>query len=211
MKHFSSACLLVCLAFCLSAQKKAVTENGEEVLLFDDGTWKYAHENDGDSISVIPVNPGLFAKGKDATFQLKSNKTGFSFWLNPQKWTFKKAVNNPAAEYELKYKNGDVYGMIIPEQIEIPLGSLVDLAFNNARNVSSDLKVVQKEYRMVNGYKAIFMQMDGTVQGIKLSYYGYYYSSPKGTVQFITYTSQNLMEQFKSACEDLLNGMEETK
>ena len=50
------------------------------------------------------------------------------------------------------------------------------------------------------------MQMDGTIQGIKFTYYGYYFSSPNGTIQLLTYTSSNLLNEYKKEFEDFLNG-----
>lgn len=52
------------------------------------------------------------------------------------------------------------------------------------------------------------LQMDGTIQGIKITYMGYYFSNDSGTVQFITYTSQNLFAAFLPEIEILLNGFE---
>ena len=48
------------------------------------------------------------------------------------------------------------------------------------------------------------------MQGIKFSYYGYYYSGEEGTVQFITYTAQNMLEDYRNDCETLLNGFVKT-
>jgi predicted transcriptional regulator len=35
----------------------------------------------------------------------------------------------------------------------------------------------------------------------------YYFSSEKGTIQFIGYTSQNLLSKYQKTIEDLLNGL----
>jgi hypothetical protein len=190
----------------LFAQQKAVTENGEEVLLYADGTWQYASEKIDSAALQIAVNPYQFVKGDKSTFLLKSNKVPVGIWLDPKKWNFKKSTNNEFAEYDISSKNGDLYGMLIPEKIEIPLERLREVALGNGKKVSSDLRVVQEEYRTVNGLKVLMIQMDGTVSGIKLSYFGYYFSSEKGTVQLIMYTSQNLFNDYKKACEEFLNG-----
>ena len=107
----------------------------------------------------------------------------------------------------LRNKGEDLYAMIITEKFEIPISTLKDVALENGRDVSPDLKIVKEEYRNVNGLDLLLMQMDGTIQGIKFSYYGYYYSNESGTVQFLTYTSQNLLAEYKSDIEDLLNGL----
>jgi len=96
--------------------------------------------------------------------------------------------------------------MIIAEKVEIPFESLKEIALENGRDAAPDLAVVQEEYRSVNGQKVLFLQLNGTLQGIKFTYYGYYYSSSSGTVQFITYTSQGLLKSYIEDCEKILNG-----
>jgi hypothetical protein len=202
--------LLISLFFVnlIQAQQKAVTETGEEVILFEDGTWKYQNE-DQISEKETPTNPKKFEKDKESTFLLKSSKLNIGVYLNPKIWSFKKATDNPEAEFELQLKGGDLYGMIITEKVEIPLETLKSFALENGKTVAPDLKIVKEEYRTVNGLKVLLLQLNGTMQGIKFSYYGYYFSSRNGTVQFITYTSQNLLDSYKPESEKLLNGFVE--
>lgn len=204
--------LLVCLlSITISqAQKKAVTETGEEIIIFEDGTWEY-QDKESEKETEIPTNSKKFKKTDASTFLLKSSKIKLGFWLNPKEWTFKKSVENPDAEYEFKFKKDDLYAMVITEKFEIPLKQLKTIALENGRSIAPDLKIVKEEYRMVNGIKVMLLQMNGTMQGIKVSYYGYYYSNESGTVQFITYTSQNLIDVLKVESEKLLNGIVELK
>lgn len=210
MKKITFTFCFMILAISLVAQKKAVTETGEEVILFDDGTWEY---EDGAPISEteITTNSKLFKKENTSSFLLKSKKVNVGVWLNPKKWSFQKAVDNPIAEYQFQLKDSDLYGMIITEQVEVPLETLKSIAVENGKAAAPDLKVVKEEYRMINGIKVLLLQMNGTTQGIKFSYYGYYFSNDQGSVQFITYTSQKLMESYKDDCEKLLNGLVQTK
>jgi hypothetical protein len=55
------------------------------------------------------------------------------------------------------------------------------------------------------------MQLNGTTQGIKFSYYGYYYSDVNGTVQLVTYTARNLIGNLTDDAEELLNGLATTE
>lgn len=190
------------------AQQKAVSETGEEIILFDDGTWQYQND-DALKESEIPTNSEVHLKDDRSTFLLKSNKMNVGFWLDPKKWTFKKAIDNPEAEYELHLKDEDLYGMVITEKVEVPLITLRSLAVENGKLVAPDLIIVKEEYRTVNGLQVLLLQLNGTMQGIKFSYYGYYFSSISGTVQFITYTSQNLLDGYVKECEKLLNGFVE--
>lgn len=131
--------------------------------------------------------------------------------VKPQKkWSFQKATDNLVAEYQFQLRNSDLYGIIIIEQVKIPLETLKAIAVENGKAAAPDLKIVKEEYRTVNGIKVLLFQMNGTTQGIKFSYYGYYYSNENGSVQFITYASQKLIQTYFDECETLLNGLVET-
>ncbi len=205
MKKLCLSLFFISTTIIISAQQKAVTETGEEVILYADGTWSYLDSES--EVKEIPVNKKAFKKSKNASFLLKSSRVNLGFWLDPKKWSFKKAANNEDAEYELQLKEGDLYGMIITEKMEVPLEALKDIAIENGRAVAPDLTIVKEEYRTVNGTKVLLIQMNGTTQGIKFSYYGYYYSNSNGTIQFVTYTSQNLLDTYVNDCEELLNGI----
>lgn len=187
-------------------QVKAITENGDEVVLYPDGSWKFSNVGEEESSETL-MNPQDFKKSEAATFKLKSNRFNVGFWINPKKWMFRKAEDNQEAEYEFQLKGEDLYAMAITEKIQIPLNTLKRVAVENAKSVAPDLTVVKEEYRMVNDLKVLHLRMDGTLQGVKFSYYGYYYSNENGSVQFIAYTAQGLMQQYMEDCENLLNGL----
>lgn len=126
------------------------------------------------------------------------------FWIDPKKWKFKKG--DADAEFMLQLQGQDLYAMIITEKIEIPLESLQQIAFDNALKGAPDLVVVKKEYRTVNGLQILFIQMNGTMKGVKATYYGYYYSGLFGSIQFVTYIAQNLIKNYIKDCEELLSG-----
>ena len=78
--------------------------------------------------------------------------------------------------------------MLIAEKTEIDVELLTNIAYENALEAAPDVKIVQKEYRTVNGLEVVMMKMSGTIQGVKFIYFGYYYSSAEGAFQFLTYT-----------------------
>ena len=205
MKIFTT--LLLCLfAFNSFASKKAVTDEGDVVILHNDGTWKYEIEKVTDDNKLL-VNPNIFTKNDDSTFVLKSNKTNSSFAINPKKWKFKKIKNgNEVAEYTFDLKDGDLYAMVISEQIEIEIEQLANIAFTNAQSAAADMKIVKKEYRIVNGKKVIYMEMVGTIQSVRFKYLAYYYSDASGSTQYLTYTGENLVNKYKDDINDFLNG-----
>ena len=197
--------ILICSVNCI-AQTKAITEYGEEVILFEDGSWKYANDykQTGKYIyeNIIP-----YKRSAKSTFLLKSKKTNLGIWLNPKKWSFVKAEDNADAEYELQLKGEDAYGVLITERIEIPVESLKPIAIANAQSVMPDIQIVNEEYRIVNNIKILMLQMEGTISGMKVIYYGYYFSNNSGTNQLLVYTAQNLFKDYKKDLTDLLNGM----
>ena len=190
----------------------AITNKGVVVMLNEDGTWEFADKvsqgnkqkiNNTDSLLRVLNN----ANTGNSSSVVKSAKTNIEVNINPDKWTVKKEDAGEAAEYSFALKGNDAYGMLITERIAMPLDALKKAALANAASAAPDIKVVDEEIKNIGGEKVLFMQMDGTISGVKFSYLGYYYSSDKGTVQFITYTSQNLLKENRKDMEDLLNQM----
>lgn len=210
MKKYIILCIIWVTTIQLQAQQRAVTENGEEVILHENGTWEYQNIEDMTS-KAIPVNHFPYVKDESATFQLKSTKIPVGFWLDPKKWSFKKAETGEIAEYSINHKDSDMYAMVIAEKVEIPLKSLKTIALSNGREAAPDLKIEKEELRTVNGLEVLMLQMSGTIQGIKFTYFGYYHSNPKGTVQFLGFTSHNMFEEYRLELESLLNGLTEIK
>ncbi len=189
------------------AQIKAVTNNGDEVILNTDGTWKYVNDSLNDAgKSKVDTSKISYNKNAAASFLVKSNRVSYGVYLDPKKWSFEKKTGDGASEYEFHTREKDLYGMMISEKIEMPLETLKVAAFKNAQDAASDIKIVKEEYRRVNGNLVLMLQMNGTIRGIKFCYFGYYYSSSKGTVQLLTYTSANLMDEYRKELELFLNG-----
>ncbi|MEJ2245370.1 MAG: hypothetical protein P8Y80_04660 [Acidobacteriota bacterium] len=158
--------------------------------------------------SVHPNNVE-FERSENASFLLKSTVFNVGFYLDPKKWTFTKDVDNPDAEYELECKGKDIYAMIITEKFVIPLEVFPEIALETAREVAPDAQISRAEYRTVNSHKILMMQVVGTMRGIKFTYYGYYFSNSNGSVQFICFTGQNLLEDYRTDIEEVLNGFVE--
>lgn len=185
-------------------QIKAITDKGEQVVLHKDGTWEYLEVPDFDENS-IRTNGKEYKTPEASNFLVKSSRVNAGVKIDSKKWSFEKKEGE-AAEYFFQFKKGDLYGMLITEKFNIPLDNLVEIAILNGQKVAPDIKIIDKEFRMVNGQKVLHMQLSGTIQGIKFVYYGYYFSNENGTVQFVTYTSQNLLNDYRKECDDLLNG-----
>lgn len=200
---FSLGILLFTISFLVSAGQRAVTDDGDIVILNDDNSWSYETSRD---IVKIPVNTEKFIRPQSSTFDVNSKVTGTKIWINPKEWGFKKSVLNGEAEFQFQLKGQDLYGLLISERIEIEVEAFSNIALDMARTVAPDIKVDLKEYRNVNGLKVIYMEMSGTTQGVKVTYAGYYYSNDKGSTQLVTYTGTALFETYKDKITQLLNG-----
>ena len=198
--------ILLLLAATSYASQKAITDTGEEVILNSDGTWEYS-DNAQKASNIIETNKKKFERPKDSSFLLKSIKNNSAYWINTDKWSFGKAKDNPEVEYQFQLKGKDLYAMAVNEGIEIARESLIDIALSNARSAAPDVKIVRQEYRIVNGKKVIYMEMNGTIQSIKFTYLGYYYSDASGSTQLVTYTATNLVDKYRSEINDFLNGL----
>lgn len=210
MKRLIVLCLVVLFIQRVGAQVRAVTETGEEVVLFNDGKWKYVKDSIASS-NKIPTNNKLFIKDQNASFLVKSRKFNIGVWIDPKIWSFSKMGEDEASEYRFERKGGgdEIYGLLISEKVSLPLESIGRVALINAKKVSPDVQMIKNEYRTVNGKKLICMQMGGTIEGIKFRYFGYYYSNKNGTIQLLTYTFENLFDSYANEMEAFLNGMVE--
>ncbi len=197
--------LLAGTFFTAKAQVRAVTDNGEEVILNKDGTWR--------SASVTPsyetrLDTPVVTKSGKATFLIKGKRLKYGIWIDPKKWTFSSPKTNEETPIEYRYslKNGDAYAMTIPEGIGIGLDELVNITLSNTKKTAPDAHIVRMETRRVNGNIMRVIEKRATSQGIKFVYLAYYYSSDDMTVQFITYTSESLYNKHKADMEELLSG-----
>ncbi|MCO5232392.1 MAG: hypothetical protein LC105_09755 [Chitinophagales bacterium] len=206
MKKLLNVLLVLLSIQIANAQIRAVTSEGDEVLLHENGQWEYFKESPNELIE-IPNNEQSYVKDKKATFLVKSNVLkNVGIWINPKVWSFKKGEEGGITEYEFDKKGDDLFAMMISEKSQIPLETLKQLAFENARSVAPDMKVLKEEYRTVNNTEVIMMQMAGTIQGTRFSYFGYYFSNKDGVVQLLAYCTENLFNGYISDIETFLNG-----
>lgn len=208
MKNLVFLTLILISPFFLTAQINGITETGDEVILYQNGTWEYLNDNITTGIQ-IPVNDQLFLKDDQSTFLVKSKKLNIGVWINPKDWSFSQGTDSDAFELQFQKKSDDLYGMLIAEKMQIPIDVLKGVAIENAKNVAPDIKVINEEYRNVNGTQVLMMQMAGTIQGIRFTYYGYYYSNSNGTIQLLTYTGESLFNDYFEDIEMFLNGFVE--
>ena len=196
---------ILLLTSTLNSQIKAVTENGDEVILYDNNSWVYKNQNSKNNLSLSNSVP-TYSYDKSSTFLIKSNKIKIGIYIDPKKWKFNKSLSDDS-EYEFELKNEELFGMMINEKIEMSLENLKDSAFYNFDFAASDARIVNQELRNINGLSVLMLHMEGTIDGFSVFYYGYYFSNDQGTVQLIAYSTTNLYEYYKVEIEKFLNGL----
>ena len=203
-----SMVFVLCLAHVLGVYAMtATTEDGKQVILNTDGTWKYAP---ADKKSTAEMGEE-WKKPDSATSVLKGKAGFYEVWYDPDKWTPDPSPHNPIVEYSLVSSSKDGQATIIAERTAMPLETLKRAAIENAKKAAPDLKVIDEQHIKVNGAPVLKMRMHGTIQGIAFAYLGLYWTGKAGALQVITYTSQNLEEEFRPEFEKLLSGLVITK
>lgn len=158
------------------------------------------------SVNVASSDSKVESTGAAET--LKGAKVKYSVKYDTSKWVIENGEPGDSSEYLFSHVDGDVYGMVIPERIQVGADAIKKLALDNAKDAAPDAKVTFEEKRKINGKDVLVLNIDGTVEGIKFRYYGYYYTGKAGTVQVLMYTSPDLFEQYKKDMEGILNSLE---
>lgn len=181
---------------------KARTEAGRDVLLFPDGTWKYT----GDE-PPPPARNGVVVRPSSATAKVQTPRGDFVIWYDETKWQLEnRTTDDDRLNFRLRHTDG--YAMVLAEGLPMPMATLKMVAVKNAQDAAPDAKLISDEIRIIGGKEVKALIIEGTVSGIPFRYYGYYYSGRQGTIQFITFTGQNLFERYKVDFTNLLNGLE---
>ncbi len=179
----------------------ARTDTGKDVILYPDGTWKFAPEE------APPKGDSSYGKSASALKAYKPQRGDFTIWYDETKWQLEVRRNDDGNGH-LRLLGTDGYAMVISEGLFIPIASLKKIALDNARAAAPDSRVVSEETRTVNGKEVLCLVIEGTVEQIPFTYYGYYYGGKQGTIQLITFTGQSLFAKYKKDFTDFLNGLE---
>lgn len=203
MKRLSTiAVLLVVFCAFVGAQDiKAVTEDGRDVLLHNDGTWGYV---DKPQASVSPTQ--TFRAPDTAISKASSRKAKISVFYDPTLWTVEK-LTGEAAEFQFQLGDNEVYARLIAEAETFDLSTVRSGIIANARKAAKSFDVTEEGSIVVNGVQVQTLKAKVTMQGIDVTFYWYYWSGPKGTVQLYGYASPADFDANFGAIQDLMNGL----
>jgi hypothetical protein len=183
------------------AQSRARTESGVEVILYPDGTWKYAKEPIGKPSSFVK-----YGRPSSANKLYKTERGNFGVWYDEKKW---KPAKKPDEERRWIFTliGEDGYAMVMAEGMEIPTTSLKEIALENATKAGQDVTLIFEENRIVNGHKILCLKINGKMNNVPFIYYGYYYGGEEGAIQIVTFTGQKLFKKYEQEFTIFLNGL----
>jgi len=148
--------------------------------------------------------PVKTAARDEASGVLSVNGGTMSIRYDPTKW--KQDESKEVGRFSFNHSKGDAFALVISERIPVPLDSLPDIALTNAKEIDPNASITFREKRHVNGVDVWFLKLKAVASGIPLIYYGYYYGGKSGTIQILTYTGTNLVDEYESDFMDFLNG-----
>ncbi|GEJ45569.1 MULTISPECIES: hypothetical protein [unclassified Chryseobacterium] len=207
-KIILSACIL--LSFSVRSQIKALTEDGKEVVLLENKTWKFVNESDEKTLETITTNDELFEKTKESTFIVKSKNVDGGFYYNPKKWKIVKAPESSTfVEYAFNnLSNSTVYALFGSEIMPVQtLKNLKDILIPIIQRNSDYFKLKKSEYRTVNGIKVLHVEYSANVKGLDFEYIANLYLTSGGYCSVSTHTYANQFEANKNEMENFVNGI----
>ncbi len=205
----------------LTAQEIAVTESGDSIFIYDDGTWSYdlKAQSKGMEENVLKFQTlDLSIENHGRKFTLPSqtlkkidkDSEFYKISYNPSNWKrVPPATINPIASYTFGDESKGIYAMLIAENIEMGTENIYKFALQHAEtNAGAAPKVLRSEWVMVNGVKMINGEYDVNLNGLKFTFNSLFYSTEKGTIQLMTWTFTNQYTANKPMLEEILAGLE---
>lgn len=206
--------LLSLFSICINSQIKALTEDGKEVVLFDNQTWKFINESDEKTLVEIKDNTQVFNKSADATFLMKSKKVNTGIFFNPKKWKIiNSGISSPFIDYYFNNtSDSNLFAILGSESAPVQtLKNLKELIVAGVQRNADYFRLKESEYRTVNNIKVLHLKYSANTKGIDFEYMGNYYLTPEGYGAATAYTFGNKYELNKTELENFINGITKTE
>ena len=202
------------------SQTQAITEDGDTIYIYNNGTWSYEPQDDmpllendmgflADELQLDTIK-GEFFIPKSANKTLKNSRGQFIIKYNSALWErVPPATLNDEAEFALQSKTTDLWCIVISEETEIEASSLFKIARQTMEdNTGATTEIVKSEVRKVNGYDVVRGTLRANLSGISFMFDTYYFSNELGSVQFTIWTGDNIWKKNEKRILELLNGFQ---
>lgn len=187
--------LVVPLLMGFTSARVVTQDDGQQVVLFPDGSWKEFRGN------LRPQNQlQRFVVGSD---------DAYGVWYSPDSWTVPSAMGSPEYDLAFVHMSKGAYAYVLYGKEKLTLESLRDYAWYNARRVIDESKISYDKQLEINGQQVLCLKIEGWYYGepeAPLVYYGYYYTGDMGSIQFVVYTTESLFQSLQQEIKALLNG-----
>jgi len=179
-------------------------DNGRRIKQENNEAWFFRPESEKNNDAI--AEKLSFSRPTDADKFLTGTGKTYGIWFKSKNWILMDRKLNSAADMSFRARNSDAFAMIIAGKVNIPLQSLKGIVLENARSTAQNSKFIKDEKRIVNGNKIIAVQIKGTMKGIRFVFFNYLYSDRNGAIQIVTFTTDNLFEEYQNILEEFLNG-----
>lgn len=195
----------------VAAQERAVTLDGDTVILKPDGSWLLLENYKPAANFANPKNPGTaVTKPEKATDYVSEAPKRYVLWYNEEIWQkIRSKQVNRQADVALKMIDRPAYATVIYERLQVPMDELPDAHFTNVKRMAVNAQQLSKGYRVVNGDTMATSKVKASPNETKSNfvYRSYYYSNEQGSLQLHVFTSRRFYPELKAKLEGLLNGL----
>jgi hypothetical protein len=182
---------------------KASLQEKRTVILRPDGTWRY-QEPPAKASEPIPT----YTRPGSSTMFVSGEQVPYGIWLNHTVWQRETTPPQSVVERRFTHTSGQAWAAVIAEPVQLSVEDVKAFVLASAKRHMPDATVVRQEHRMVNGHEVVFLQIDGTSNGVPHTYFTYDYAGEAGTVQVYTWSVSKALEQYERDMLNFLNGFE---
>jgi len=207
-----------CSIAVLGAQEKAVTLTGDTIFIYMDGRWTY-EERSVDEMEetreveivewVIDTTYSDFFSSAAADKKIDRPVDFYSLQYTDNLWKrLPPAAVHPQASHAFQFDKDEVQVFLIVDSVDVGL----EQAFRGAmetiqQNPDADLNVSLVELVAVNGTDMIRADYTLVAQEILFRFNTYFYSGPKGTIQYTAYAPEDVFGSNEVYIDEILHGL----
>ncbi|WP_026956770.1 hypothetical protein [Algoriphagus vanfongensis] len=201
------------------AQIKAVTERGDTIYVYNNGTWSYelSDQNSQNApmafldlqLQIEPVTTPFYTPNSSSK-SISNQWEFFDIFYDEAIWKRVPAGElNEDAEFAFQARKTDIWSVVISEETPIAKETLLKIAKNTMEeNTGATVEVIKIESRIVNDKDLLRGVLKANYSGITFIFDSYYYSDDRGSVQFTTWSSENVWKKNETLILNLLNGFD---
>lgn len=194
--------LVAVLVFVLSAplysQEPATTVSGKAVLLYSDGTWKYATQKSD-----------AFSRPASATERVQLTDGNAVLYFDPAIWSvLSNREQGTHTALNLKHTSAWPTGIavVVAKRGQSTIAALRDTAVDRVMLAMPDGRIINERYHKVNGLEVFELQIRGTTSIGPLVYLGYYYAGKEGSFEILTAVKADLFDKFLPDLQRVVGG-----